>query len=153
MALALLLAACGGKTTAPEAGIGYRNPTAHLGGTARFEAERFAGTWQTVACLGPCPASVNFSATLTGAVTRTAAGQSHNFQVDGPGILRGLGHDEILVVMWVDEGFRTAAIGDADGRGAMIIDKSAAPGADRVVAAREILDFYGWDVSRLKRMQ
>jgi apolipoprotein D and lipocalin family protein len=54
--------------------------------------------------------------------------------------------------MWVDEGFRTAAVGDANGRWAAILDRNATSSPDRIKAATEILDFNGWDISQLRKV-
>jgi len=54
-----------------------------------------------------------------------------------------------LWVIWVDEGYRTAAIGAPDGRYGWILDRSAKGGGDRITAAREILDFNGYDISAM----
>ena len=59
------------------------------------------------------------------------------------------GPDELWVI-WVDDGFRTAAIGAPDGRYGWIIDRRAEGGADRLKAAAEILAFNGYDVARIK---
>lgn len=152
-ALLCVLAACSQQDAFPDVNLGYRNPTAPYGGTARFDARRFAGDWRSVSCLGPCPETVNYGVSLTGAVIETRGGESRSYLVDGPGILRAVEGDDVRVVMWVDEGFRTAVVGDAHGRGAMIMDRSTKPGADRIAAAVEILDFNGWDVSRLQKVK
>lgn len=54
-----------------------------------------------------------------------------------------------LWVIWVDEGYRTAAIGEPDGGYAWVLDRSATGGEDRIAAAREILDFNGYDTTAL----
>jgi apolipoprotein D and lipocalin family protein len=54
-------------------------------------------------------------------------------------------------VMWVDEGFRTAALGTPSGRVGYVLDRKPRPSADRFKAATQILKFYGWDISRLQR--
>jgi len=54
-----------------------------------------------------------------------------------------------LWVIWVDEGYRTAAIGEPDGGYAWILDRAATGGGDRISAAREILDFNGYDTTAL----
>ena len=79
-------------------------------------------------------------------IRETAEGQAA-YNVEGPGILRG---QDTLVVMWVDDGFRTAAIGNADGTWAAVIDRTGRAAPDRLAAATEILDFNGWDVAKLK---
>ena len=149
-----MLAACAAEqSAAPPAPLSLRNPTAPLGGTARFDSGRFSGDWVTRACLGPCGATVSFTQSLTGAVIETDASGSRAYLPGNPGILRATEGGEILVVMWVDEGFRTAAIGTADGSRAAILDRQGTGGADRIAAAREILDFNGWDISRLRRVE
>jgi apolipoprotein D and lipocalin family protein len=67
------------------------------------------------------------------------------FSVEMP---NGLGRE--FWVLWVDEGFRTAVLGNKEGDFGWIVDRSTKGGADRVKAAREILDFNGYDVSQLK---
>jgi apolipoprotein D and lipocalin family protein len=152
--LLLALAACGGREdAAPPEPLSLRNPAAPLGGTSRFDAGRFAGDWVTRACLGPCAPGVSFTQSLTGAVIENDGSASRAFVPGAPGILRAAEGEEVLVVMWVDEGFRTAAVGRADGSRAAIIDRAPTGGEDRITAAREILDFNGWDVSRLRRVK
>ena len=60
---------------------------------------------------------------------------------------------QVVARAWVDDGFRTAAVGDAAGTWAAVIDRARPGGADRVSAATEILDFNGWDVSRIQRVE
>lgn len=147
----LALGACAAKQAGYPAGtLPLRNPTAPLGGSARFDPGRFSGDWVTRACMGPCVPSVSFTQSLTGAVSESDARGSRAYLPDAPGVLRATAGDDVLVVMWVDEGFRTAALGLADGSRAAIIDRSPTGGADRIAAAREILDFNGWDVSQLR---
>lgn len=55
-----------------------------------------------------------------------------------------------LWVIWVDDGFRTAAIGTPDGTYGWIVDRRPEGGADRLKAAAEILDFNGYDIARMK---
>jgi len=59
------------------------------------------------------------------------------------------GPDELWVI-WVDDGFRTAAIGAPDGSYGWIIDRRSDGGADRLKAAAEVLAFNGYDVARMK---
>jgi apolipoprotein D and lipocalin family protein len=56
-------------------------------------------------------------------------------------------------VLWVDEGFRTAVLGNPDGTFGWIVDRSTRGGADRIRAAREILDFNGYNVSQLRMIE
>lgn len=149
---ALALAACSAQTVvAPQGGL-LRNPTAPLGGSSRFEAAKFQGDWQTVSCIGICAAQSRYSLAVDGAFLRAAGGAQTPYTISAPGVLRQVDADDTLVIMWVDEGFRTAAVGDADGRWAAIIDRSDTSSPDRMKAASEILDFYGWDITKLKRV-
>ncbi len=67
------------------------------------------------------------------------------FSVTMPG-----GETRDFWVLWVDEGFRTAVLGNPTGDFGWIVDRSTTGGADRITAAREILDFNGYDVSQLR---
>ncbi|MFK7835398.1 MAG: lipocalin [Sulfitobacter sp.] len=144
----LALAGCSSQVV-PVAEIGLRNPTATLAGTTRFNVGDFAGEWVTVRCLGQCAPSVRYVVATDGVFVRETSTARTPYTQSAPGILREMGGDGILVVMWVDEGFRTAAVGDADGRWAAILDRRATSSPDRIRAAEEILDFNGWDVSRI----
>ena len=53
-------------------------------------------------------------------------------------------------VLWVDEGFRTAVLGTPSGSRAFILDRGATPAPDRLRAAREILNWYGYDLAQLE---
>ena len=131
--------------------IGLRNPTAPLGGTTRFDVARFAGNWSTLYCLGVCATEIRYDVSADGGLIRRADGVETIMNVSAPGVLREIDGPGTLVVMWIDEGFRTAAIGDADGRWAAILDR-AGGSPDRIQAARDILDFNGWDVAKLTQV-
>jgi apolipoprotein D and lipocalin family protein len=57
-----------------------------------------------------------------------------------------------LWVLWVDDGYRTAVIGEPQGRFAWIINRDRAIPQDRWVAAQRILDFNGYDPAALVRL-
>ena len=65
----------------------------------------------------------------------------------GPGRYRGEGVE--IWVLWVDDDFRTMAVGTPDGRFGWIMDRAGAASPDRAAAAREMLDFNGYDLARL----
>lgn len=148
----VILAACAKGPETAETGV-LRNPTAIIAGTLRFDAAKFSGDWVTVSCIGPCAASERYQAATDGVYLRTVAGRTEDYVITAPGVLRRQGSTERVVVMWVDTGFRTAAIGDADGRWAAILDRGDTPGPDRIAAATEILDFNGWDTTRLRKVK
>lgn len=50
-----------------------------------------------------------------------------------------------LWVKWMDFDDRTASIGSPSGEFGSIIDKSATGGADRIIAARDIMQWFGYD--------
>jgi apolipoprotein D and lipocalin family protein len=151
LAFVLMLSGCAAAPL-PEISIGLRNPTAPIGGTSRFDAARFAGDWHVLRCLGACAAQVRYDLGTNGQLQQQAGAEQTLFTVTAPGILRSDAPKQTLVVMWVDEGFRTAAIGDANGRWAAILDRSAKSSSDRIKAATEILDFNGWDISQLRKV-
>ncbi len=106
-----------------------------------------------MACIGLCAREVRYVVATDDAFVRVADGVSQGHAVTAPGVLRAHGGGQTLVVMWVDDGFRTAAVGDAAGTWAAVIDRARPGGADRVEAAREILDFNGWDVSQIQSVE
>lgn len=140
-----MLAACAAPSS-QDVQIGLRNPTVPLGGTTRFDADRFAGQWHTVACLGQCVDRVLYQVAGDGMILRRAAGREVVYTPTAPGVLREKDGSGTLA------GVRTAAIGDADGGWAAILDRRRPGGADRIKAAREILDFNGWNTSKLREM-
>ncbi|MEP5732317.1 MAG: hypothetical protein ABJL67_23455 [Sulfitobacter sp.] len=147
-----LLGACA-QDAPNDVTIGLRNPTVTLAGTTRFDVGRFAGDWVTVDCIGSCDAAARYIVATEGVFVRRAGDEDTPYLIGGPGILRQMGGEDTLVVMWVDDGFRTAAIGDAEGRWAAILNRSADVSPDRINAAKEVLDFNGWDVSKLMRVK
>ena len=62
------------------------------------------------------------------------------------------GFDVEIWVLWMDFDSRTMAIGTPDGRYGMILDKSVQGGDDRITAARDIMEWFGYDVARLERV-
>lgn len=52
-----------------------------------------------------------------------------------------------LWVIWIDEGFRTAAIGSPDSDMAFILDRKSKGGQDRIIAAGEVLAFNGYNMA------
>ncbi|QUJ75246.1 lipocalin family protein [Sulfitobacter albidus] len=160
------LAACNapvgsGVTTAPS----YRDANVPIGVTSRFDAAKFAGLWRVRAVLPEAdkfeqlafrggtfrigadvcdPAGICFTAAEDLPTRRTGPGR---YVITMPG-----GEQRRLWVLWVDEGFRTALVGSPDGTFAWILDRAATGGADRIRAAREILDFNGYDTTFLKEL-
>jgi len=88
---------------------------------------------------------------LDGSVRSTISGTA---QVVGPGRLAvtfpsvPFGAADYWV-LWTDEGYRTAVVGAPDGRSGWILNRDPNIPDDRLKAAREVLDFNGYDLSRL----
>lgn len=157
LGLVLALAACAAPR--PEGGA-YRDPSAPISSAALFAPARFAGEWHQVAAFGAeaaCGAVAEaWQATgpgrfrVTGQVCdggRVRAGAS-DAAVTGPGRITRSG-GETLWVLWVDADYRVAAIGTPSGGFGRILSRDPVPRADLMTAAREVLDFNGYDISRL----
>lgn len=163
-ALALiLLGACAAPAPKVTQLQGYRDRDALIGVTSRFDARRFDGLWYVRAQFDPAEPKLSFrlmpAAMRLGAQVCDGSGACGEVAEDLP--LRRTGQGRFVVtmpsgearmfwVLWVDEGFRTAVLGNPDGTFGWIVDRSTTGGADRIRAAREILDFNGYDVSKLR---
>ncbi len=119
-----------------------RNPTAPVASQANVTPDRLTGAWTIVLGGGvPDGATLTFDAAAMqlGAETRA-------LRFEGQG--RFVWGTSRLWVHWMDADNRTAAIGDPGGAWFAIIDRAGLP-RERLNAAREILDWYGYDVDRL----
>nr|WP_249200245.1 lipocalin [Thetidibacter halocola] len=142
MALILLLSACT-ATPLPPASIPVRNLTMPVASQADATLERLRGDWVVVQGAGMAPgARLRFEedrVSLVGGVSPVVQ--------TGPGRVR-IGGEEIWI-HWIDADGRTAALGDPGGARVWIMDRSGRPG-ERLVAARTILDWYGYDLERME---
>lgn len=152
LAALILMAAC---TAPPEPPQSFRDQTAVIASKAIFDAARFAGAWKIVAHYpspGHCPNSAVSYAISGTDVTRHMSCPTARFapvrgRLNPLGRMVFAGRDHW--VLWADEGYRTAVIGAPDGQMAWVLNRDGQIPADRMRAAREILDFNGYDVSRL----
>jgi apolipoprotein D and lipocalin family protein len=161
-----LLAAC--AAPAPPS-AGYRDPAKGIYSNAVFQPERLAGRWVQVAEFAPgsAPACAASGMGITPqSPTRLAVqadlclgGKPMRYngeaEVTGPGRVTLLGADPAGLgaewwVLWVDDGYRTLVVGTPSGQFGMILNRDAALPPDRLAAAREILDWNGYDLSRLR---
>ncbi|NCO85549.1 MAG: lipocalin family protein [Rhodobacterales bacterium] len=170
--LMLLLASCGvGSDGAPALFPSYRDQSVPIASKALFEPARYLGLWYEVArfpvpfeagCVGVTAAygqredgqiSVrNTCRNPDGSVRSVIDGAA---EIVGPGRLKVRFPSVPFVagdywVLWVDEGYRTAVVGAPNGRSGWILNRDPQIPADRLAAAREILDFNGYDLSRLE---
>ena len=77
-------------------------------------------------------------------------------QPEGPGRFRlgqGAGaalRGRVIWVIWMDGDSRTVALATAEGDLALIMDRTGAGGADRIRAARDILEWQGFDMALMR---
>ena len=160
--LMALLSACLPQDAPPS---DIRDPKANFAATSRFDEARFAGQWlrratfagpwqvvsfEYVAAKGGKPGAwreVALNGEASAYETRVAT-----VTPDLPGVFTlrySGGETRQMVVVWVDEGFRTAALATRDGSYAVIVDRKKSGGADRIVAAKSVLEANGFAVGRM----
>ena len=149
--LLLLLAACAGQAPAP-APASFRQVETLIGSTTRGTAADLLGDWVVSEAYPGAPLArpgsrVTLSDGPGGQVLWAIDGTVLATAPDGPGRFRGNGLR--LWVLWVDDDFRTAAVGTPDGTFGWIMDRPGEASADRTRAAREVMGFGGYDVARL----
>jgi len=168
-ALALVLAACSTEAPLFPAEV-YRDTTVSMGSIASFKPDRYAGRWYEIASY-PVPFQDGCRQTQAVYTPRNDNGFNvRNSCLDADGDLRsiegtarpaGPGRLEVRFdnvpflsapywVLWVDEGYRTAVVGVPSGRAGWILNREPTIPPDRLEAARRILSFNGYDLSRLR---
>lgn len=158
----LALTAC----TATPTATAYRNPAVPISSAALFDGTRFQGDWQVVAAFGAeaaCGAlQEQWTADAGGyAVKGTRckpsgkAGYATRARLVGPGRIARDMRDgpEQIWILWVDADYRVAALGTPSGEFGRIIVRPGQARADLLAAARGVLDFNGYDVSKLKMLR
>ncbi|WP_299830773.1 lipocalin family protein [uncultured Roseobacter sp.] len=156
-----LIAAC-----APTPEPGFRDASVPITATTRFTPERFAGDWHVVAAYPSAflPGCVDqrWQAETTEPAPRLAvfcgagpAAYDAPMAVDPRGVMQLQSADldttpRALWVMWMDEDAQTAVIGTPSGEMGWILNRTRGLRADRLKAAREIMAFNGYDISRLQ---
>ncbi|MEM6887057.1 MAG: hypothetical protein AAF636_02845 [Pseudomonadota bacterium] len=141
--LALLVACAPRQTETP-----LRDPEAPFGATTRFDAVAFGGDWQVVASSAPGLTGV-LSVSADGMDLTLPGGAGRPYALASAGVYQS-GNGSRMVVMWVDETFRTAVVGRADGAQALLLSRTNTVPSDKRAAAFDVFDFYGWDTSRIK---
>ena len=161
--IAIALLALAGCAATPGA-QGPRDAGAQISSAALFDPARFVDVWHVVATYGDearCgPLAETWTATGPGRyrVTGTACGPSGSrafvttARVTGPGriTLDGPGQGRQIWVLWVDGDYRVAAIGSPSGDVGRIISRSPQARGDLMAAAREVLEFNGYDLRGLR---
>ena len=149
------LAAC---TPVLETRTSYRDTSVPITSVALFDPAQFAGHWDVIASYQGGACGLDVGVVTAGVLDLAQRGCSGDVsqsvaQVSGPGrytpkdgVNKGVEH----WVMWVDQTYRTAVIGTVGGEFGMILNRGRDIPADRMQAAREILDWNGYDLVRLK---
>lgn len=164
-ALVLLLAACAPK---PATDTSFRRAGTQIWSNAVTSPSAVAGTWRQVgtfangATAGCAPGFATFTPTSAGldvAARLCIDGRQVSVQgplaVSGPGRLMPAGRAESPLdrewwLLWVDVDVRTVVIGTPSGAFGVILNRDARLPADRAKAARDILDWNGYDTVRLR---
>lgn len=151
----LALAAC---AAAPQV-TGYRDPATPIYSNAVLQLTDYAGKWMQAADFStvPCapggvtltPASGGMQITGQLCLSGQPTDVTGLYAATGPGRLQR-GTDAPWWVIWADTNLRTLAIGTPDGRFGFVLNKGAALPADRMNAAREVFDFNGYNLARLR---
>lgn len=167
--LILLAAVLGSCAKAPPEATAFRDPARPIYSNAVTAPDLLAGRWRQVADFAdpgaaPCaargltltpdrPDRVRLDADLC------LAGRP--FRFDGPVVATGPGRLRLDAggqagpvgewwVLWVDVDRRTLVIGTPSGRFGMILNRDATLPPDRAAAARDILAWNGYDLTRLR---
>lgn len=157
------MAACAPEPPPPSA---FRPAAAAIYSNAVYDPARLAGDWVQVAAFAapgaaPCARGRTQVSGAGASLTHQAAlclnGQtlasSGALRPVGPGRLSPAAADGVLAqdwwLLWVDADYRTLVVGTPSGDFGFILDRSGSLPGDRLTAAREVLDWNGYDLSRL----
>ncbi len=146
---ALALAACAPK---PVVEVSYRDTSRQVYSIAGFDSARINGAWVEVAGFGAAchggtmqiGAATQYALCLPGGPKRGAGPMVA--AIPGRFDLAGIGP---FWVLWADVDNRTMVIGAPSGHIGMILNRDAKLPPDRLTAARDILKFNGYDVTKL----
>ena len=145
-------------------GSPYRDAAAPIAATTRFDPARMAGRWEVVALfsesdtVAPPPVAYAWDAAAGQLAVVPGAGEPDArfapLRVVAPGRLRPVGRDGVddeIWVLWSDADYRTVVLSNRAGSFGQILNRGpVAP--DRLAAAREILDWYGFDLGLLRQV-
>jgi len=157
--LLLLLAACAAPVVT---GPGYRDVATPIYSSAVLQTEGLSGRWVQVAAFGATtsrctpggaeftPAAGAMQATLRLCLGKDEVRSSGPLTPAGPGRFAVNGFADPWWVLWADADLRTLVIGTPSGTFGFILNRDGALPADRLAAAREILDWNGYDLTQLR---
>lgn len=163
---AALLVVCACAKPEPTR-LTYRDAGQGLYSNAVFERNRLAGHWTQVAAFAPangphCPPgeaqftpqgeAMQLAATLCLGGEEVRYSGPISFPQTGRMLLSGAdpaGIGQPWWVLWVDTDYRTLVIGTPSGSFGFILNRDDRLPGDRLAAARDILDWGGYDLSKL----
>lgn len=143
LSLVGLLSACAPSRHSGTPQTALRDGSAPVASQSDVSLARLQGDWRIVQA-ADIAAGTGVSVTAT---TFTMGATTDPISEIGQGRFR-IGDGEIWV-HWMDIDSRTAALGDLAGNRVWIMDRTGSPG-ERLLAARKILDWYGYDLTRLQ---
>ena len=153
-------------------GPSYRDDSVTIASAAAFDPTRYVGRWYEVyrypnPFQSDCPGAIaeyalsdtpgvltvtNLCLDANGEVTDTITGTATDEGLGRLSVrLQGVPVAAPYWVLWVDEGYRTAVVGAPNGRVGWILNRDPDIPPDRLAAAREVLDFNGYDLAPLQR--
>ena len=169
---ALLLASACARTPPPVTPIDvFRDTAAQIASQTNVTADRMAGDWIirqrfAAAPVGPTGLltirtlpnnALQASMTIGSCIQRVCSVSERLVLLgpSGPGRWRAVDPPAFwpkgeLWVMWMEFDSRTAAIGTPSGEFGWIMDKQAQGGGDRIAAARDIMDWFGYNIAQLQ---
>ncbi|MEY4303947.1 MAG: hypothetical protein RIT52_122 [Pseudomonadota bacterium] len=151
---AVFLAACVGKTADLPQG-NYRPNGGQVYSSAVFDTSRLPGRWQQVATFGPTsckPGGVDIKARGKASFRLCLGGRD----VKGAGQIEAIGPGRLAIagqewwVLWADGDYRTMVIGHPSGTFGFVLNRGGKISADRMTAAREILEWNGYDMAQFQ---
>lgn len=168
--LCLALAACGLSKDDGSVFAVYRDTETPISSQAVFDPQRYLGLWYEVArfpvffeegCVG---VTAEYGLRGDGLLSvlnicRNPDGTERS-RIEGTAEIVGPGRLKVRFpsvpfgaadywVLWTDADYDTAVVGVPNGRAGWILNRTPQIRADRLNAARDVLKFNGYDVSRL----
>lgn len=160
-ATAISLAGCGTPG-------GYRDPAVTIASAAAFDPSRYVGRWYEIASY-PVPFQAGCTDTVAEytlepdgrlGVANSCRVAGRLKRIEGEARVVGPGRLEVRFdtvpflsapywVLWVSEDYRSAVVGVPSGRAGWILHRGPVMPPDRLAAAREVLDFNGYDLGPL----
>jgi len=156
-----LLALAGCVQPEPEK-PGLRNPQAMISSAALFDPARFQGDWLVAAsgtprCMG-ARQTWRWDGKTGFALEGVDCSLARPSVLGGRAVLTGPGARMVpdaafgrapVWVLWVDQDYRIAVLGTPSGRFGQVIVRDLPGRPDLMTAAREVLDFNGYDLTRI----